>query len=367
MKKVIFCVVAIALALGSGLVVAHFIQNKNVSADTTTAAKDNGDFAWGIHLPLYLKDYNSKNAQKELNLVDELGANTVRFNLATTVKLDPFSASYDEKSNDDFISQASEHGKDICLIIDGDIIGSTQVKGFDYEAAGYQMGAYAAKRYKGTVKYYQLANEVTGTIVKPDDPNFNGPVFDGLYGLQYSTDRYNAVLGWLKGMQAGVRDNDPNAKIVITGHWILYDVIAKLHQDGINFDILGWAWYSADGDDMTKRDIGQGKTINLVDKLAEFGKPIWIIELNTARGSYNNGQLVAGEQMQANWIKKSVQNLLKNKQITGIFFFTLVDAPYATAEEAHWGMAQVGYDSTGQVQFTKKKVFDVFKDLIKKN
>lgn len=331
------------------------------------------DFAWGVNTSCYQIDgYSEETAEKQIDIINQLGVNTVRMTLERTISsLDPFKVIYDDKSNDDFVDKLSGAEKEIVMVVDGDIIKSAELPNFDQETAGYQMGSYAAKRYQGKVKYYQIANEVTGTTIKPADPEFSGKTFKGDFDIEYSVDRYNSLLGWLKGLQRGIRESDSEAKIVITGHWHLYYIVDKLIKDGIDPDVIGWAWYSEDGLDITKRDLGKGKTLNLIEKLNSFKRPVWIIETNSTKGSYNEKKGRNDENYQADFFKKFIPNLLKTGMVKGIFVYTLFDTPaFADGRdesETHWGLVGVGKDSVGKPVFKTKKGFDAFRSLIKAN
>lgn len=353
--------------------VENFGHLKNKASKTTSTVSNlNGQsFVWGVNTSCYQVDgYQEKTADRQIDLINKLNANTVRITLERTIKLDPLEINYDERANDSFVNKLRENNKEIIMIVDGDIIKSSKIKGFNQEEAGYQMGKYAGSRYKGKVKYYQIANEVTGTSVKPLDDDFSGSTFKGDYNVEYSSERYNSLLGWLKGMQKGIRESDDQAKIVISGHWHLYFIIDKLIKDGIDPDIIGWAWYSNDGEDITRRDLGGGKSINLAEKLNEFGRDVWIIELNSDKGSYNAQRRKNDESYQSAFLEKMIPNLTETGLIKGILVYTLFDIPtFADGRdesEAHWGLVKVDKSKQGEVIFGLKKAFDTYKNLIKK-
>ena len=371
MKKVFFICAVLALVIVAGAA-GYKTFFAGPASDKTEIPQPENNFVWGVNTSCYNIDgYTAKTAAKAVSTIDNLGVNTVRVFLERVLTLQPFSVNYDQASNDDFIDRLVEDKKDIVLIIDGDIINSAKISNFNQEAAGYQMGAYAAKRYKGKVKYYQLANEVTGTAVKPEDANFHGETFTDSFGFQFSTDRYRSIFGWLKGMQRGIRENDPDAKIVISGHWILYSVIDKLIADGINPDIIGWAWYSDDGMDITARQADQSsQPINLAAKLKSYGLPVWIIETNSKYGSYNEHTDTQDEDYQANFLKNFIPKIIATDQIDGVFVYTLFDMPSSVdnrpENQAHWGLIGVSKNSDGTVTFKPKGAYSVLADLIKR-
>jgi len=375
MKKILGIILMIsALIIALAVLYVNFFntQDNPDTKDGKFVSNVNGeDFVWGVNTSCYQIDgYQEKTADKQINLINDLKINTVRMFLERKINLEPFEVIYDEKSNDSFVDKLLENNKDIVMIIDGDIINSAAIAGFDQVSAGYQMGKYAASRYKGKIKYYQIANEVTGTSIKPSDSNFNGPTFKGDYNVEYSLERYRSLLGWLTGLQKGIRESDDQAKIVISGHWHLYFIIDKLIKDGIDPDVIGWAWYSDDGEDITKRDLGEGKTFDLSKKLNEFNRDVWIIELNSTKGSYNDDKKKNDEDYQSNFLKKMIPNLIGTDRIKGIFIYTLFDTPVFAdgrdESESHWGLVEVSKGRAGEVIFKTKKGFNTYRALIEK-
>jgi len=368
MKKILIAILVLALAAGIGIGVGKIIKNKQ-KAKTSDLHKN--EFVWGVQGGVYalnrLNDnYRPDNVEKQLKYIKELGVNLVRANLEMNETLSPFKLDYPEAQNDDYINKLTNQGVDVLLVLDPNI--PATVGKANYEEEGYKLGSYAAKHYKGKVKYYQIANEVTGTIVKP--PDDHGKTFAGNYGVEYSQARYDATLGWIKGMSRGIRDNDPNAKIVLCGHWILYDVIQKLISDGADFDILGWSWYSPDGEDVTSREYNWGDHMNLAQKLYDLGKPLWIAETNYDHGSYGDGKIstAEGEAKQAEFIKKFADNVYSSGYFSGFIVFSLLDNP-TNAEvdaerEAHWGLVEAK-KINGEIQVTREKpAFGVYRDFI---
>jgi len=369
MKKFLGIALIILALIIIGAVLFTRERQKPLPGDATPTPKAK-IFTWGVTSgPYQLDGYKTESADKQIALLKDLGVSTVRISVERKLTLDPFKIEYADNVNDDFIDRLSKNGIDIALIIDGDIIGTATTDGFDQEAEGYKMGSYIAKRYKGKVKYYQTANEVTGTIVKPADPNFKGETFQGEFGVQYSTDRYNSTLKWIKGIGRGIRENDPAAKIVITGHWILTDIISRLQKDGAQFDIIGWAWYSPDGTDMTKRERDGGE-YNLLARLQEFKKPVWVIESNRDKGSYSVQNANAGELEQSQFIKQFTKTMLANSGVSGYFVYPLQDTPPGVAgtaeKDGHWGIVAPKL-LNGQVEYTRKSAFFIYKEIIQSN
>lgn len=129
-----------------------------------------------------------------------------------------------------------------------------------------------------------------GKIWKWGDPAGNRPE-------DYEESRYRKAKAEIQGLYEGVKAADPGTTTVVdTGGWLHYGFVERLvNEDHVPFDILAWHWYSAMGD-MTHV---QGK-LDLVARLAGYGKPLWITEINRQGGSMNGG-----EREQADYVGKA--------------------------------------------------------------
>ena len=366
MKKIIIVVLVLFVAIFAGV-----YAGRKLKTNKTKTAKN--DFVYGVQCGAFtlnkqFESYNSENTAQKIAKLKELGVNTVRANFEMSIN-DPFSITPYEDLNDRYITALTDNKFDVLLVIDPNI--PATIGTASYEKEGYAIGSYVAKRYKGKIKYYQLANEVSGSVVKPSDPKFTGETFKDSFGLEYSTQRYEAVKGWVTGMSKAIREQDPNAQIVLSGHWVLYEVVDRLIKDGVDFDILGWAWYANDGNDVTKRETPDGKgSINLGQELSKFGKKLWIIESNLADGTYPKEDQTQSqlEEDQAAFIQTFLPHVADSGYFSGYFFFTLFDDPVAgevaTDREAHWGLVEVKKVGDENKVIRNKPGFEAYKRAI---
>jgi hypothetical protein len=345
------------------------IQTPATPSPVPTITRTTG-FIWGAQGGAYvlnnIKDtYHKENVDLQISKAKELGLNLLRANLEITTNESPYTLTFNDSDNDDFINRVSKSRLDLLLVLDPDItktVGKT-----DYYKEGYRMGSYAAKRYKGKIKYYQIANEISGTIVKK--PETQGELIKGANNIEYSKEMYDVTLNWLKGMSKGIRENDPNAKIVLSGHWILYDIFPMLIKDGADFDILGWSWYSEDGTDPTSREYNYGDHFNLAKKLKDIKKDVWIVETNSSGGSKGkNLSLAEGAQAQADFFGKFLPKIYSSGYFNGLIVYTLFDNPNSALvgneADSHFGL--VGAEiSGGKVAPTvEKPAFETLKKFI---
>ncbi len=123
------------------------------------------------------------------------------------------------------------------------------------------------------------------------------------------------------------------------------------------FDILAWHWYSEMGE-MTRV---QGK-LDLVTKLAGYGKPLWITEINRNGGSMNRG-----EKDQADYVGKAAAQLRGNPAIAALFIYELLDEPYFGPHslESYCGLVELGRNGQNRWEVVRKKQsFETFKRVI---
>lgn len=369
MKKVFMTIFVLILAVGIGGGAGLVIKK-------TTGEKEPEEpsFAWGVQAGVYTMNLphtgsNEAATQEKIKYLKKLGVNTVRLNLESTITVNPdFHITYNEEDNDKYIDALYQNGFNIFLILDPYI--PPRTRDFNRQEEGYAIGKYAGSRYAGKVKYFQTANEVTGTIAKPADVNFKGKTFSDEYSLEYSTEKYQETLAWVKGMQKGLRETAPKSKIVLSGHWVLFEVIRKMIHDGADFDILGWAWYDVDGLDTSAREAPDGKSsVDLAQRLNELKKDIWIVESNRKDGSlHSEGQSKSqAEQEQADFISKFTAHVANSGKFKGYFAFMLSDeSPVASAKpnEARWGLTEIKKGANIYSVAREKPAFSAYQSVI---
>lgn len=165
---------------------------------------------------------------QEMSFLVELGANAVRFNDEPAIGVTAYA-----------VDSAIKNKITPVLILEPmDAPVDFNNNAVDFYSLGYSYAKKKATQYKGKVKYYQLSNEVSGTTAwKAGD---SGEQLTNRFYLKYNKNRYVNLRDYLIGMSQGVTEIDPGAKKIISGHWVLVDVIKYLIKDGVNFDIVGW-------------------------------------------------------------------------------------------------------------------------------
>lgn len=321
MKQSILILVFIVALIG-GVVTGYLTLNNKVSADAK-----NPDFVFGIHMNAYPANtigdpYQPKNVQKALDLAKSLGVSHLRINL------EYYGSEPYNQVNDDLIAKVVKAGFEPVLIVESPL---DMVQFFQKETyeSGYNLGRKVGARYGSSITYYQIANEVSGMTIKPNHP---GDKFS-----DYDPKKYEIVKNWLDGLSEGLKHSDSNAQRVISSHWLGIGVMDKLIEDKIDFEIIGWNWFSDMGKDPTNKVLDNGTVLNIPAHFATSGKKFWFTELNRSTGSYKNQ-----EYAQAQFINDFWQNIKKSPYIHGLFAFTLVDIPpHVSANDQYWGFSTI--------------------------
>ena len=174
----------------------------------------------------------------------------------------------------------------------------------------------------------------------------------------YEESRYRKAKAEIQGLYEGVKAADPNAMTVVdTGGWLHYGFIERLvNEDRVPFDILAWHWYSNMGD-MTNV---QGK-LNLVARLAGYGKPLWITEINRYGGSMNRG-----EKEQADYVGKAAAQLRESGDRRVVHLRTSRRTVFwPTRPESYCGLVELARNNHNKWQVVRRKQsFETFKSVI---
>lgn len=322
-------------------------------------------FLWGVNMSAFgLNDlddpYQPANVDKQLALLKELGVNSVRLNLE--VDKNSWPARPRDETNDDVINRLTKAGLKILLIVEDPWPGDSLFK-LDKQLmspqsirqAGWAWGYKTASRYPGKIYAYQLANEVSGMIVKD---NHSGRLIS-----DYDEGKYQLLKEWLIGLSKGIRDGDPHAKRVITAHWVATAIIDQLIADQVPFEVIGWNWFSDMGEDPIHKTLADGTILDVVGHFASRGKQFWFTELNRSHGSAGS----SGELAQSSYLKKAVSNIKRSSAVSGIFVYTLVDDPVGElAQDRNWGLVKVVKGPSGRLTIGEPKLaFESFSEIIK--
>ncbi len=348
MKKIVW-ILLIALILGGGLgfMIWKTLANKNGSTPESSpeATAKAEEFMWGVTLrPSALGKYSDEAWVSQLGYAKPLGVKWIRIG-------------YDHAAGtslyDGIIQLVQDNGFEPYLVVEpqGDFS-----KVSDPYNDGYQKLNVIASHYKGKIKYYQIMNEASGNAIK-------GGQFAGISESDYDATKYARTRDWIKGASAAIKKADPSAQRVVTSQWTHVGFLDKLKADNVDYDIIGWDWFSDMGL-MGEKKLSGGQL--LIDKLRSFNKPIILAECNY-RPEGKNGQKGQPEAKQANYIKE-MANFAKTAKLRGFFVLELLDNPNTQSGYTdYYGIVSVEKSPSGAWKPGEpRQAYSAYQEVIKK-
>lgn len=323
MKKFLISIVVVAMSLSVGYFGGIFLLSKykfnkvkntepvQIQQAGVVATYQRNDFAWGATLRPYAltregETLNQDDLEQQFKFIKDLFPNNpcIRVNIEK-----------DTKTNDLVVELAQKYNVKLYFVLE-DIKDFNQKTDYQKEALNFL--EQIIPRYKGKVAYYQLSNELSGVVFsKPED---KGEKIDAGYGLSMDKNRYDNTYIYVKTMSDYIRQHDPEAQIIISGHWVLINPILKFINDGVDVDIVGWNWGSGLSNEPGVKLIDQYGEMNLPEIVADLGKEFWIVEANR-----DDGSMYGKDKEQADYIKMLSQKAYSNPKVKGYFHFLLTD------------------------------------------
>lgn len=250
-----------------------FGNNERPAIDNISITRP-GRFVWGVaghptysSSPAYwsvvpLSGSSGTSPVGQVELVKELGCSYYRMDATDEVRIDQL------------LTMADAQGVTLLPVIS--IAASTINDSATYPNPGNLYDFYRTKglsfatKYKGRFPHMELGNETDSICIK-------GSNYSGANVADYDAVKYQRVMNALKGLSDGVRAGDASVKRIInTAGWYHYGFVDLLIADQVNFEVLGWHWYSQ-----------MGSMGRIMRKLSAYEKPIWVTEVNRWRGSYS--------------------------------------------------------------------------------
>jgi hypothetical protein len=220
---------------------------------------------------------------------------------------------------------------------------------------GYALGKIAGRTLKGLVTYYQVGNEYDNWTILGDDRS-------GMSPSDYDNARFEKARGSILGLIKGIRETNPDAKILLTSFsWLHFGFVDMLfagtQPDGSNghpiphWDITAWHWYSNMGSILAAGD----QKINVLERLRDsYGKPIWITEYGVRPTHADPGAYLVGKDALEGFV-----SVAKTYGVQNVTLYELYD------DEKYGGDGNYGViHDDGK---TRKPRFDVVRDFIKAN
>jgi hypothetical protein len=355
--------IALALLLGCvmGVAITGTVQKRNRAAATSSAPTAATRFVWGVSgHPFGQDSYRPSRGlsiAEQIALVRELGARWYR------VDWDQKSVEPGQHDYDMLVNEAQKKKVRLLPILFASF--APDATDAQVEEAAFRYGRAMARRYRGRVTHWELSNERDiDTMIRQgektrDGQEWTGGAPDGDKPEHYEESRYKKVKAQILGLSRGVKEGDPNAKTMVdTAGWLHYGFFERLvNEDKVPFDILAWHWYSEMGDPTRVRG-----TINVIEKLRSFGKPIWITEINRRGGSQNSS-----EDAQAQYLSEAARQARDTWGVAGFFAYELLDEPYFGNDnpESYYGLVSVARAANGRLSLqARKPAFSALRSVI---
>ncbi len=301
-------------------------------------------FVWGISMNLF--PYPALHDQQRFEQVTEEQIRALK-NLSVTVAR--FTYSIEEPNRSVYIARRlKEEGIRPYIILEDYVKGPQP----DEQAHGYQFAKDAIAQIGQYADYYQLANEVGGSAIK-------SPAFPGTKLTDYDTNRLNLTLNFITGASRAAHDFDPTALRVVTMNSLHTAIIQEALIRRIDFDILGWNWFSDFGTELANPIMNQqtGERYPFLATLKSLGKPLWVTELSRRGGAADGNELA-----QSDFLKTAVP-LAVSAGFRGIFPFTLVEDVVGLPG---YGLLEPQQDKTGAWFIARpREAFFTYQNLVK--
>lgn len=234
---------------------------------------------------------------------------------------------------------AQKYGVTLLPIVHPDIDFRTHTDDEIFEHCFDRTRAVTAQ-HKGRFEVWELGNELENfAIIKACEMRDDGTQYpcewgpaDGVDRLAYYGPRWKKVSAAIAGMLEGAKKGDPDARRAIGtagfGHLGAFD---RWKEDGLDWDITVW------------HDQEQVRE-SFLEKLAGFGKPIWITEFNAGGGGFFS------EEDNARMMSERIAYYRKMRKPYGVeaaFVYELLDETYwGDSYEARMGL----YRLTGNTE-----------------
>lgn len=316
------------------LVVGHalFAQNSKKS------------FVWGVNgHPLTQQDYKYSTLNDQIQSLRDLGVNYYRIDVPINKE--------GKARNDTYFSalllRLNAVGIKPMLALFPSGVKSENLDSSAVYAEYFAVGRKFIKRYGGYLDVVEIGNEWDLKLMKKNAMN------DGTKASHYQSALIPKQMWLLAGIVDGMKKEKPTLKVSMSLTWVHWYYLDILRKYRINYDIIGYHWYSNMGN-ITKMAAPYG---DFLPKIAQkYKKEIWITEFNTHKGNQKSSF-----DKQNEYIKTSLEDILNQKVVTGCFIYELFDQPSLKRypDEVSYGML---YLKNGKYQ--RKPIYYTFKKII---
>ncbi len=201
--------------------------------------------------PHHYEAYPERQLPEQIRLAAQLGSDLYRIN-SVPVNRNDFAYL------DRVLALCSSYDMDMMLVLDS-FPGET-------EQEIYENGKAIAAHFGQRLAFVQAGNEL-------DNQCIQSAMVDGSSIGHFETHQYDEVMPKLKALLKGLQEGSSGTKTVVNIAYRHYGFLQRLVNDGIEFDVIGWDWYSNMGD-----------YTHVFPTLLSFEKPVMICETNIWEG-----------------------------------------------------------------------------------
>ena len=297
-------------------------------------------FVWGINgHPLTQKDYGVSTWNDQIALLKDLNIDCYRID----AQLSDDGLIKNELNYHAFVNKLVENkiSPFVVLSVGGIKTGSEE----DVFEASFNQGKRFGTYYTNNIQVIEVGNEFDNKILKGS--------YDGTKESHYDLVKAAALMAQLNGFISGLKSVKPDIKVSLSVGWVHYHYLQLLKDNKVDYDIIGYHWYSNMGNISSVKGYG-----NVLQTVADrFKKPIWITEFN-----FRNGTLDDKHSAQKAYIENSGLDIIKNPKVSGFFIYELLDEPsfqLKNPTESYYGLAS---NTNGTI--SKKSAYYSYKNLI---
>jgi len=300
-------------------------------------------FVWGINgHPITQKDYAPSTWDDQIKLLKDLKIDSYRIDAQLTDE----GIIKSESKFSTFINKliANKISPFVVLSVGGIKSGNKK----DIFNNSFNQGKNFGKSISKNIAVIEVGNEFDNKIL-------NG-AYDGTKESHYDLAKADALMMQLSGFISGLKAANSEVKISLSVGWVHYHYLQLLQDYNIDYDIIGYHWYSNMGNITDVKGYG-----NVLKTVADrFKKPIWITEFN-----FRNGSLDNKHEEQKKYIQHSGLEVAKNQYVSGFFIYELLDEPAFEAsnpKESFYGLASI---ENGKM--IKKRAYYTYKSIIERH
>lgn len=189
----------------------------------------------------------------------------------------------------------------------------------DSRLAGKNAALKFIEKYPFQYKMIEVSNEEDNQMILGNG-TFTG---ENINHYNLSSENRSRLL-FIKGICDALKEN--NIKTIINISYIHFGFLEILKKYNINYDIVGFHWYSDMGNIYEVAD-NKKNVINEIYRLTR--KKILLTEFNVRNG--------LNSKTKNNWIKNNLTYISKNKNVLGIIWYELLDQRNMISEEQNYG------------------------------